>query len=364
MKYFGEADYRHGQPRKAGVLLTNLGTPDEPTAPALRRYLKEFLWDPRVVEVPRPIWWLILNGVILNIRPKRSAVKYASVWTEEGSPLLAISRRQAEGVQTRLVGETGEEIPVALGMRYGNPSIAAGLDELRRQGVRRVAVLPLYPQYSASTNGSTLDAVADVLKGWRWVPDLQFIAAYDAQPGYIEALANSVREHWNEHGQADRLVMSFHGIPKRYLLQGDPYHCLCHATGHKLAQALGLGDDQWQVTFQSRFGREEWLQPYTDKTMESLPGQGVRSVDVICPGFSADCLETLEEIGDENREIFTAAGGERFHYIPALNDRADHLDFLAGLLRQHLAPWLHDPDNAPEARAAARERALAMGASQ
>ncbi|WP_024329124.1 ferrochelatase [Thioalkalivibrio sp. ALR17-21] len=362
MKYFGESDYRHGQARDAGVLLTNLGTPDEPTAPALRRYLKQFLWDPRVVEVPRPIWWLILNGIILNVRPRRSAAKYATVWTDEGSPLLAIGRRQTAGVRARLAEQTGEDVPVALGMRYGNPSIEEGLDELRRQGVRRVVVLPLYPQYSGSTTGSTFDAVAEVLKGWRWVPDLQFVASYDAEDGYIRALANSVREHWEEHGQPDRLVMSFHGVPKRYLLNGDPYHCLCHATGHKLAQALGLEEGQWQVTFQSRFGREEWLQPYTDKTMEALPGQGVRSVDVICPGFSADCLETLEEIADENREIFLEAGGERFHYIPALNDRDDHLQFLAELAGRHLAPWLGDPDNSPEQRAAARERALALGA--
>lgn len=362
MKYQGEEDYQHGSASHVGVLLTNLGTPDAATGPALRRYLKEFLWDPRVVEIPRPIWWLILNGIILNIRPKRSAAKYATVWTEEGSPLLVIAKQQADGVRERLARKIPESVPVALGMRYGNPSIASAMHELREQGVRKLLVLPLYPQYSASTTASTLDAVSNELRRWRWTPDLHFVSGYPREPGYIAALATSIREYWQQHGRGDRLVMSFHGVPKRYLLSGDPYHCLCHATAQHLAQSLGLGEGEWQVTFQSRFGKAEWLRPYTDETMSALPGQGVRRVDLVCPGFSADCLETLEEIREENREIFLESGGEDFHYIPALNDRSEHLDFLADLVHRHLSPWLPVPDNDADTRAAARSRALALGA--
>ncbi|MFO8151820.1 ferrochelatase [Thioalkalivibrio sp.] len=364
MKYQGEPDYQHGSPEYVGVLVTNLGTPDAPTPRALRRYLKEFLWDPRVVEVPRPLWWLILNGVILNIRPRRSAAKYASVWTNEGSPLLVIAQRQAEGIRKRLARLASGPIPVAVGMRYGNPSIPDALNELRQQGVRKLVVLPLYPQFSASTTASTLDAVSGELRAWRWTPHLHFISGYEREPGYINALAASVQEHWEQNGRAERLIMSFHGVPKRYLLAGDPYHCLCHATGFQLAQTLGLEQGQWQVTFQSRFGRAEWLRPYTDETLKSLPDQGVKSVDVICPGFSADCLETIEEIGDENREIFLEAGGQHFSYIPALNDRPDHLDFLTDLLLRHAGVWLEQLDNEPERRSRARERAVALGAAQ
>ena len=364
MKYLGEPDYQHGSPSHVGVLITNLGTPDAPTPKALRRYLKQFLWDPRVVEVPRPLWWLILNGVILNIRPRRSAAKYATVWTNEGSPLLVIAQRQAEGIRKRLAKLAPDPMPVAVGMRYGNPSIPDALNELRQQGVRKLVVLPLYPQFSASTTASTLDAVAEELRGWRWTPDLHFIAGYERENGYINALAASVQEHWDQNGRAEQLMISFHGVPKRYLLAGDPYHCLCHATGFQLAQALGLEEGQWQVTFQSRFGREEWLRPYTDETLKALAGKGVRSVDVVCPGFSADCLETIEEIGDENRENFLEAGGEHFSYIPALNDRPDHLDFLTDLVLRHARPWLDTLDNDPGKLAQARERALALGAAQ
>lgn len=364
MKYLGEADYQHGSASHVGVLVTNLGTPDAPTPKALRRYLKQFLWDPRVVEVPRPLWWLILNGVILNIRPRRSAAKYATVWTNEGSPLLVTAQRQAEGIRKRLAKLAPDPMPVAVGMRYGNPSIPDALNELRQQGVRKLIVLPLYPQFSASTIASTMDAVAEELRGWRWTPDLHFISGYEREGGYINALAASVQEHWGQNGRAEHLMISFHGVPKRYLLAGDPYHCLCHATGFHLAQALGLEEGRWQVTFQSRFGREEWLRPYTDETLKAMAGKGVKSVDVICPGFSADCLETIEEIGDENRENFLEAGGEHFSYIPALNDRPDHLDFLTDLILRHARPWLDTLDNDPEKRAQARERALAIGAAQ
>lgn len=364
MRYQGEPDYQHGTPSRIGVLITNLGTPDAPTAPALRRYLKEFLWDPRVVEVPRPVWWLILNGIILTFRPKRSAAKYATIWTEAGSPLLAITQEQAQGLRERFIAAGDDDIPIVVGMRYGNPGIGRALNQLREQGVRQVLVLPLYPQYSASTVASTLDAVQAELRRWRWTPDLHFVSGYYQESGYIQALASSVRAHWAEHGRAERLLMSFHGVPKRYLLAGDPYHCQCHSTARQLAAALELTEEQWQITFQSRFGRAEWLRPYTDATLAALPGQGTRRVDVICPGFAADCLETLEEIMEENREIFLEAGGEQFRYIPALNARPEHLDFLVEFLQRHLQPWRAQPQPDAAQRAAARQRALDLGAKQ
>jgi len=369
-RFKGEPDYRHGSPECIGVLLTNLGTPDAPDTPSLRRYLREFLWDPRVVEIPRPLWWLLLHGVILPTRPARSAEAYQQVWDTrgEGSPLMAISRRQREGLQARLEERLAGPVQVALGMRYGHPSLAEGLAELNRAGARRILVLPLYPQYSGSTTASTFDAVTRELRRWRWVPELRFLQHYPRDPGYIHALAASVREHWAAHGEPDRLVMSFHGVPKRYLLAGDPYHCECHATARLLAEALELPEERWQVTFQSRFGRAEWLQPYTDATMRALPEEGVRRVDVICPGFPADCLETLQEINDENREYFQAAGGETFHYIPALNERGDHLDALADLASRHCLGWPeHSGWDAGQAEAeaqASRERALALGAER
>jgi ferrochelatase len=369
-RFKGEPDYRHGSAECTGVLVVNLGSPEAPTKPALRRYLAEFLWDPRVVEVPRPVWWAILHGIILRTRPAKSAAAYRGVWDQlgEGAPLLAVSRRQQAGLERRLAERFDGPVTTALAMRYGSPSIADGLAELNRAGARRILVLPLYPQYSGSTAASVFDAVTAELRTWRWVPEVRFVQHYHRDPAYIGALAASVREHWAEHGRGDKLVMSFHGVPKRYLLAGDPYHCQCQATGRLLAEALGLGDDDWRLTFQSRFGRAEWLQPYTDATMRTLPKEGVGTVDVICPGFSADCLETLQEIDDENREYFLAAGGEHFRYIPALNDRADHLDGLADLAVRHcrgwpeLVDWDADADEAE--RNASRERALAMGAAQ
>lgn len=366
--YIGEVDYVHGSPECLGVLITNLGTPEAPTPGALRRYLREFLWDPRVVEMPRPLWWLILNGIILNVRPRRSARAYATVWTEQGSPLMEISRRQREALASALSARLPGPVNVALGMRYGRPSIAEGLERLRAAGARRILVLPLYPQYSASTTGSTFDALAEVLKRWRWVPELRFVNHYHDDPAYIAALAAHIRAHWEAQGRGERLVFSFHGVPRRYLLAGDPYHCQCHKTARLTAEALGLAQDQWLVTFQSRFGREEWLRPYTDETMQALPGKGVRSVDVVCPGFSADCLETLEEIAGQNREIFEQAGGERFAYIPALNDDPAHIEALAGLVLRHVAGWPEADAGydrkAREQAAASRERARAMGAQR
>ncbi len=355
-------DYVHGTSPTIGILITNLGTPDAPTPAALRRYLGEFLWDPRIVEIPRPVWWLILHGVILRTRPTRSAHAYQSIWTTEGSPLLVISRQQAATLQSLLAQQLGSSVKVALGMRYGTPSIADALSELRQANVQRILVFPLYPQYAAATAASTFDAVAAAFKTWRWIPELRMITHYHDDPAYIKALAASVREHWAQHGQAEKLLFSFHGIPKRCLLAGDPYHCECHVTARLIAQQLELPQERWQVAFQSRFGREEWLKPYTDKTLEALSRSGVKSVDIICPGFSADCLETLEEMVILNRGVFLAAGGERYSYIPALNDRPDHIQALAALVAKHTQGWLDE--NPTWDAAASHRRAVEMGATQ
>lgn len=317
---------------KVGVLLTNLGTPDEPTPGALRRYLAEFLWDRRVVDLPRPLWWLILHGIILRTRPARSARAYRDIWSEQGSPLLSISQTQQCMLQQLLDAQAPGRYRVALGMRYGNPSIESALTELLQEGIESIVVLPLYPQNSCSTTASTLDAVSDALKKRRAVPHLEFIAGYHAQPAYIKALADSVRDHRDGREPAEMLLISFHGTPLRYREEGDPYYAQCMETAQRLAQELELEEGQWQVSFQSRFGREEWLQPYTDATLQQLAQQGVKRIEVICPGFSADCLETLEEISGENREIFTRAGGEAFYYIPALNARDDHVTLMAELV--------------------------------
>lgn len=328
---------KSASPKKVGILITNLGTPDEPTPSALRRYLGEFLWDPRVVDLPRPLWWLILHGIILRIRPARSARSYRKVWQENGSPLMTIAREQQCMLQQLLDSRAAGSYHVALGMRYGNPSIASALEELKQQGIEQIVVLPLYPQNSCSTTASTLDAVAEAMKQRRDVPHLQFIADYHDNPLYIRALADSVRDHREGREPAEKLLISFHGTPKRFRDGGDPYYAQCQRTAELLAEELGLESSQWVMTFQSRFGREEWLQPYTDKTLEALVAEGVKSVELICPGFSADCLETLEEIDGENREIFIGAGGEVFHYIPALNGRDDHIAMMAELVAKKAA---------------------------
>lgn len=339
MGYRGVEGFKHDQQDLTGVLITNLGTPDAPTTPALRRYLKEFLWDPRVVEVPRPIWWCILNGIILNIRPRRSAAAYREVWTDQGSPLMLHTLAQRDALRERLQARFGENLMVECAMRYGNPSISSVIDRMQQAGVRRLLVLPLYPQYSGATTASTFDAVADDFRQRRWLPELRMINHYHDYAPYIEALATSIEAHWEVHGRPDKLLMSYHGVPKRYLLQGDPYFCECHKTSRLLAERLGLQDGEWMTTFQSRFGREEWLKPYTDETLKSLPGEGVNFVQVVCPGFSADCLETIEEIGQENREYFMEAGGERYEYIPALNADEAHINALESLVLEHMGGW-------------------------
>ncbi|ALG66565.1 ferrochelatase [Beggiatoa leptomitoformis] len=330
--YLNTTNYNHNTIPTTGVLLMNLGTPDAPTAPALRRYLAEFLADPRITELPRWLWWFILHGIILRTRPAKSAKKYQQIWTDAGSPLLATSYIQVDKLQAILAEKFQSPVVVAMGMRYGNPSIAAGLEQLRQAQAQRILCLPLYPQYSSASTGSTFDALGDALKTWRWIPDIHFITHYHDFPPYIHALANSIQTHWATHGQPDKLLFSFHGIPKRFFLSGDPYHCECYKTARLVAEQLGLTEAQWQVVFQSRFGREEWLKPYTDETLIHLAKTGVKRVAVICAGFSVDCLETLEEIDIENRALFLQNGGETFHYIPALNADDLHIQALAALV--------------------------------
>jgi len=336
----GENMGKHEKTERVGVLLSNLGTPDAATKTAVKRYLKEFLWDPRVVEQPRWLWWLVLNGIILNIRPKKSAEAYQRVWTQAGSPLMDVSLQQAKALQANLQQNYGDSVVLALAMRYGNPSIASALQTLQEQGCTKIIVLPLYPQYSATTTASTFDAVADELKTWRRVPALQMIDGYHDESAYIEALANSVQQHWQKHGQAERLLLSFHGIPQRYFKAGDPYPCFCLKTGRLLREKLGLDEQQCQVAFQSRFGKEAWVEPYTDAALQAWGKAGVGDIDVMCPGFSADCLETLDEIAIENAEVFAAAGGGKLRYIAALNAEESHIDCLSGLLDRHLKVWL------------------------
>ena len=337
MKYIGQTEYDHdGASPRQGILLCNLGTPDAPRPAELRRYLKEFLSDPRVVEIPRLLWWLILNLIILRIRPRRSAKLYQSVWTEAGSPLMLYSQQQVKSVKHRLAEKYGD-IPVVLGMRYGNPSMASAIKELTDQNVRDIIVLPLYPQYAGATTGSTFDAIAKTFTKLRWVPELQFINGYHKSEGYLDALCSTIKRHIDEHGQPDKLVFSYHGTPERYLKNGDPYHCFCHQTTRLVREKMGFDENQVMTTFQSRFGREPWLQPYTDKTLEQLPEDGVKHVAVICPGFSSDCLETIEEINMEGRESFIDSGGEQFHYIPCLNDDPVHIDALVSILEKRLA---------------------------
>jgi len=362
MSFRAEPTQRHGGAARTAVLLVNLGTPDAPTPAALRRYLAEFLSDPRVVEIPRLVWWPILHGIILRTRPARSAAKYAGIWLHEGSPLAVWTGKQATLLQGYL-GERGHRVEVRPAMRYGQPSLASTLDALRADGVTRVLVLPLYPQYAAATTASVSDAVLQWASRARRVPELRFVAEYHDDPGYIAALAERVTEHWRVHGRGERLVLSFHGVPQRSLQLGDPYHCQCHKTARLLGEKLGLAPPQLLVTFQSRFGKAKWLQPYTEPTLRQLAASGVKRVDVMCPGFTADCLETLEEIDQESRAAFLAAGGEAFEYIPCVNDQPAWLRALTGIAERHLQGWDTKTPADAAALALQRERALALGAT-
>ena len=339
MKYTGQSNFSHQSQPKLGVLITNLGTPEAPTTKALRKYLAQFLADPRVVEIPRLVWRCILHGIILRIRPRRSAAAYKTVWTDQGSPLMVHTKAQCNELTQSLKNIYGDDLITAFAMRYGEPSITKTLEAMQQQGVRRLLVLPLYPQYSGATTGSTFDAIAEDFMNRRWLPDFRFISHYHDYPPYIEALAISIEKHWEAHGRADKLLMSYHGIPFRYLKNGDPYHCECHKTSRLLAKRLDLPKQAYMTTFQSRFGREEWLKPYTDQSLKEFPEKGIKSVQVICPGFSSDCLETIEEIGEENREYFLEAGGERYEYISALNTSEPHITALTQLIQTQLQGW-------------------------
>ena len=341
--YQSSSNHESGDKPKIGILLSNLGTPAAPTKKAVKPYLKQFLSDTRVIEPPPPkwIWQLILNVVILNLRPRRSAKLYKSVWDThgEGSPLLSISKKQKNAISSELENRAPGKFIVALGMCYGNPSMSSALSELEAAGCNKILVLPLYPQYAASSTGSVFDAASKELSSWRNVPDFRFISSYNKEELYIQALANSVKEYQATHGKPDLLLMSYHGIPKRYFDKGDKYPCQCCKTTYLLASKLGLKPDEYRMTFQSRLGVGEWMKDYTDETLKSLPAKGIKNVQVICPGFSVDCLETIEEISEENKKYFMTSGGESFGYIPALNDRQDHIDFLTKLLLKNSSDW-------------------------
>jgi ferrochelatase len=359
-RYASEPRFAHDSPVRLGVLLINLGTPDAPTAGAVRRYLAEFLSDPRVVEIPRVLWQPLLHGVVLRVRPAQSAQRYASIWTKDGSPLLVHSERQKTlllgylGQRLKALGLPSDHVRIELGMRYGRPSIAGALERLHEAGCSRVLVLPLYPQYAASTTASALDAVYAAVGKMRRTPALRVVDAYHDAPGYIGALAQSINDYWVKNGRPNKLVLSFHGVPRRTLDLGDPYHCHCQKTARLLAAELGLTTEQYAVTFQSRFGKGEWLKPYTRATLIALANEGMRRVDVACPGFVSDCLETLEEIGMEGKSAFLESGGVEFHAISCLNEHPAWIAALADLAFRNLAGWLEPPPDA-----AAREMTLA-----
>jgi ferrochelatase len=359
-RFESEPPYEHGSPSRPGLLLINLGTPEAPTPGAVRSYLKEFLSDPRVVEIPRAVWMLILHGLILRTRPSASAKRYAAIWSSDGSPLKVHTERQARMLRGYLGERIRTPLEVRWSMRYGSPSIAAGIRELKSAGCDRILALPLYPQYASSTTGSALDAIFAALRRMRNAPALRFVKHFHDDPGYVAALAESVRDYWIKTGRPDHLLISFHGAPRFTLERGDPYHCECQKTARLLIEALQWPSERVSVTFQSRFGRAEWLKPYTADVLRQLGAQKTGRVDVVCPGFVADCLETLEEIALEGKTTFLEAGGQAFHYIPCLNERDDWLKALADIAQANLHGWLAAPANDELQRS--RERALALGA--
>ncbi|MGB6452182.1 MAG: ferrochelatase [Steroidobacteraceae bacterium] len=341
MRYLSSPDFRHDGTERIGVLLVNSGTPDSPSVRDVRRFLAAFLSDPRIVELPRELWLPILHGLVLRVRPRRSARKYARIWTAEGSPLAALSRELRSRLMSTLAERVLAPFSLELGMLYSEPSVSDALRRLRTLGAQRILVVPLFPQYCGASTGSVYDQVMEELKRWRWLPELRFVAEYHDYPRYIESLRASVEQHWQEHGRTRHLLISFHGVPERYFHQGDPYFCKCQKTARLLADELMLKEHEWSVSFQSRVGPVKWLQPYTSEVIAQLPARGIDRVTVVCPGFALDCLETLEEIDIENRHRFLQAGGREFQYVPALNTRAEHAGFLADLIAQHCQGWTH-----------------------
>lgn len=362
MAYLTEPAYKHGTPAKTGVLLVNLGTPEAPTAQAVRPYLKQFLGDARVVEIPKAIWWLILNGIILNVRPKKSAEKYASIWLPEGSPLRVYTEKQLIKLKYLLAERTEAPVVVDYAMSYGNPSIADALHKLKAQNCQRILIVPMFPQYAASSTAPVFDQIFSQLQQMRNLPAIRTIRNFHDDAGYIKALAANINDYWSRHGRPEKLLMSFHGVPQYTLDKGDPYHCECHKTGRLLAETLGLTAAQYTVSFQSRFGRAEWIKPYTTATLKELGSQKTSRVDVVCPGFVADCLETLEEIAMEGREDFVHAGGGEYHYIPCLNDNDEWVRALSDMIMDNLQGWLSLPDATGLEQG--RLRALSLGAKQ
>ncbi len=360
------ADFKHANQIKVGVMLVNLGTPDDTSVAAVRRYLNEFLSDPRVVEFPRLPWWLVMQLFILRFRPRKVAHAYTSVWQEEGSPLLVYSKAQATALQEELEVYFPQRFIVAIAMRYGKPAIHDVMDEFRQQHCRHLLIIPMFPQYSATTTASVFDEVTRILKSWRVLPQLHMPMNYHDRPSYIDALAMSIEAGWQKNGRGQQLLMSFHGLPQRYHRAGDPYYCECMKTARLLADRLGLKDAAWQAVFQSRFGREPWLQPYLNETISMLPASGVHSVDVVCPGFAADCLETLEEVAEHNRDLFMNAGGEKFQYIPALNAQSGHIKMLVDIVENETRNWMAELEryNDPEQMDKRQRRAVEPGAEE
>lgn len=368
MAYYNpEPDFKHGDQLKVGILLANLGTPDAPTARALKPYLRQFLMDKRVVEIPRFIWWWILNCIILVIRPSKSAEKYAQVWTKDGSPLLVYAKKQRQMLQGYLGQKIKSPFVIELGMSYGNPSMQSAIENLKAQHCDKILVFPLYPQYAASSTAASLDAVWKTLLKMRNVPAIRTIRQYHDHPAYINAMAKSIRAYWSKNGKPEQLIMSFHGVPKVHLTKGDPYHCACHKTARLIAETLELNEKQYQVAFQSRFGKQEWLKPYLAETLETLGQAKTKRIDVVCPGFSSDCLETLEEIAMEGKEIYQSNGGGEYHYIPALNAQEPWIHAMTDIALEHLQGWVHeewDANAVAQANDATSKRAKALGAKQ
>ena len=352
----GTENFEHGRLPKVGILLCNLGTPKAPTVPAVKKYLAEFLSDNRVVELSKLLWLPILHGIILNTRPKKSAKAYKSIWTDSGSPLLVFSEGILNKLQKKFKAFDDSNLIFGLGMRYGEPSIQTAINDLQKKNVRKILILPLYPQYASATTASVYDAVFDYFKTQRWIPELRFASDYHDNPLYISAIAESIRREWRVGNRGQHLLFSFHGIPKDTFLAGDPYHCQCHATTRLVAEELGLTDEEWTLTFQSRFGPKQWLEPYTDKTLEKLGAGGVKNIDIVCPGFAVDCLETLEEISILNENLFREHGGKRINYIAALNDSIEQINLLSNILERHLSNWDEPLDKTLLEKSASRAR--------